>query len=203
MTKPFALAAFAGAALISIAAPALAQVSTDPGSVQAGTYALEPSHARVVFSVSHMGFSTWYGDFARPTGSLTIDPKNPGAAKLDVTIPVASVTTTNTTLDAELKSAAWFDATTYPTISFHSTSVSPTGANTAKVTGDLTFHGVTKPVMLDVTFKGSGTNMMSKAFTIGFDAKGALKRSDFGVKTYVPMIGDEVDLLISAPFEKK
>ncbi|WP_304186698.1 YceI family protein [Phenylobacterium aquaticum] len=203
MTKPFALAVFAGAALISVAAPALAQVSTDPSSVQAGTYALESNHARVVFSVSHMGFSTWYGDFSKPTGSLTIDPKAPAAAKLDVTIPVASVSTTNATLDGELKSAAWFDATTYPTITFHSTSVAPTGANTAKVTGDLTFHGVTKPVTLDVTFKGSGTNMMSKAFTIGFDAKATLKRSDFGVKTYVPMIGDTVDLLISAPFEKK
>lgn len=203
MTKTFALAAFAGAALISLSAPALAQVSTDPTTVQAGTYALEPSHARVVFSVSHMGFSTWYGDFAKPTGSLTLDPKAVAAAKLDVTIPVASVTTTNTVLDGELKSAAWFDATTYPTITFHSTKVVPTGASTAKVTGDLTFHGVTKPVTLDVTFKGAGSNPMSKAYTIGFDAKGSLKRSDFGVKTYVPLIGDDVDLLISAPFEKK
>lgn len=202
MTKFFAPAAFAAASLF-VAAPALAQVSTDPTSVQAGTYALESSHARVVFAVSHMGFSTWYGDFSGATGSLTIDPKNVAAAKLDVSIPVASVTTTNTKLDGELKSAAWFDAEKFPTITFKSTSVAQTSPNTAKVTGDLTFHGVTKPVTLDVSFKGSGANPMSKAFTIGFDAKGALKRSDYGVKTYVPLIGDDVELIISAPFEKK
>lgn len=202
MTKFFAPAAFAAAALF-VSGPALAQASTDPTTVQAGTYALETSHARVVFAVSHMGFSTWYGDFSGATGSLTIDPKNVAAAKLDVTIPVASVTTTNAKLDGELKSAAWFDAEKFPTITFKSTSVAQTSPNTAKVTGDLTFHGVTKPVTLDVSFKGSGTNPLSKAFTIGFDAKGALKRSDYGVKTYVPLIGDDVDLTISAPFEKK
>jgi polyisoprenoid-binding protein YceI len=120
-----------------------------------------------------------------------------------VSIPVASVTTTNAKVDAELKSAAWFDAAQYPTITFRSTQVNVTSPTTAKVTGDLTFHGVTKPTTLDVTFKAVGPNPMSKKVTIGFDATGALKRSDFGQKTYVPMIGDDVTLQISAPFEKK
>ena len=167
--------------------------NTDPASVQAGGYKLETNHARVVFSLSHMGFSTWYGDFSGSTGSLTIDPKNVASAQLSVSIPVASVMTTNAKVDEELKSAAWFDATTYPTITF----------NSADVTGDLTFHGVTKPVTLQATFGGSGVNMLTKAFTIGFEVKGKLKRSDYGVKTYVPLIGDDVDLVISAPFEKQ
>jgi polyisoprenoid-binding protein YceI len=150
-----------------------------------------------------MGFSTWYGDFSGATGSLTLDPKNLATAALSVTIPVASVSTTNTTLDGELESPAWFDAAKFPTISFKSTAVTLTSPTTALVAGDVTFHGVTKPTTLTVSFKASGTNPMTKAVTIGFEVKGQLKRSDFGVATYVPLIGDDVDLTISAPFEKK
>ncbi|MDR3527085.1 MAG: YceI family protein [Rhizomicrobium sp.] len=187
-----------------LAPSALAQASSsDPAAVQAGSYALETNHARILFATSHMGFSTWYGDFSGATGSLTLDPKKPAAAVLEVSIPVASVSTTNAKLDGELKSPDWFDAAKFPTISFKSTKVTPTGPATALVTGDLTFHGVTKPVTLEAAFKASGANPMSKAFTIGFEVKGKLKRSDFGVATYVPLIGDEVDLTISAPFEKK
>jgi polyisoprenoid-binding protein YceI len=188
---------------VVLAPSAFAQANSDPAAVQAGTYALESSHARVLFATSHMGFSTWYGDFSDATGSLTLDPKRPATAVLNVSIPVASVSTTNAKLDGELKSAAWFDAAKFPTISFKSTKVAPTGPTTALVTGDLTFHGVTKPVTLEATFKASGANPMSKAYTIGFEVKGKLKRSDFGVATYVPLIGDEVELIISAPFEKK
>jgi len=189
----------------TIFAPASAQTAPnpDPAAVQAGTYALETNHARVLFAVSHMGFSTWYGDFSGATGSLTLDPKNPAAASLSVTIPVASVTTTNTKLDGELKSADWFDAAKFPTISFKSTAVTLTSPTTALVAGNVTFHGVTKPVTLQATFKASGANVMTKAFTIGFEVKGKLKRTDFGVATYVPLIGDDVELIISAPFEKK
>ena len=189
----------------TIFAPASAQTAPnpDPAAVQAGTYALETNHARVLFAVSHMGFSTWYGDFSGATGSLTLDPKNPAAASLSVTIPVASVTTTNTKLDGELKSADWFDAAKFPTISFKSTAVTLTSPTTALVAGDVTFHGVTKPVTLQAAFKASGANVMTKAFTIGFEVKGKLKRTDFGVATYVPLIGDDVELIISAPFEKK
>lgn len=194
-------AAFALAASGQVAAAQTA--NTDPSSVQAGSYALETGHARILFAVSHMGFSTWYGDFSGATGSLTIDPKNVSAAKLSVSIPVASVSTTNAVLDGELKSPQWFDAAKFPTITFTSTKVTQTGPGTAEVAGNVTFHGVTKPVTLAATFKAAGANPMSKAFTIGFEVKGKLKRSDFGVTTYVPLIGDEVDLTISAPFEKK
>ena len=197
------LAALTFGAVLSISGAAIAQVSTDPTTVQAGTYALETHHARIAFAVDHMGFSTWYGDFANATGSLTLDPKNVASAKLDVSFPTASIATTNATLDGELKAADWFNAAKFPTASFRSTSVVATGADTAKVTGDFTFHGVTKPVTLDVKFHGAGTNMMTKAYTIGFDATGSLKRSDFGVTKYVPLIGDKVDIVISAPFEKK
>ncbi len=203
MSRHIALATLSACAALSLAGQGLAQATVDPGSVKSGTYALETSHARVVFSLTHMGFSTWYGDFSGSTGTLNIDPKVPGAAKLDITIPTGQVTTTNAIVDRELKSPGWFDAEKYPAITFHSTSVVSTGPTTAKVTGDLTFHGVTKPVDLDVTFKGAGTNPLSRAYTVGFDARGSLKRSDFGVSKYVPMVGDQVELMISAPFERK
>lgn len=197
-------AAFVFAAVAFVpAASAQSVADPDPSQVVAGSYALDPHHARVLFAVSHMGFSTWYGDFYGITGTLALDPKNPAAAALEVSIPVASVSTQNATLDGELKSADWFDAGKFPTITFKSTKVTQTGPTTALVAGEVTFHGVTHPITLEATFKASGANPMSKAFTIGFEVKGHLKRSDFGVTKYVPLIGDDVDLIISAPFEKK
>lgn len=201
--KTLALAAGAAALLLSTTAFAQMGPSTDPATVQGGSFKLETSHARIVFSLSHMGLSTWYGDFSGATGTLTLDPKAPAASSLEVSIPTASVSTTNAVLDGELKAADWLDATQFPTITFKSTKVTPTGPTTAQVTGDLTLHGVTRPVTLDATFKAAGSNIMTKAYTVGFEVKGHLKRSDFGVKKYVPLIGDDVDVVISAPFEKK
>ena len=201
MPQTFTFAVLASLAALTAASATAQTASTDPTSVQAGSYGLDTSHARVAFSVDHMGFSTWYGDFAGVTGGLTLDPKNITASKLEISIPAASITTTNARVDGELKD--WFEAAKYPTITFRSTAVTQTGKASAKVTGDLTFHGVTKPVTLDVTFHGAGANVMSKAYTVGFDATGSLKRSDFGVSKYVPVVGDKIDLFISAPFEKK
>jgi polyisoprenoid-binding protein YceI len=147
-----------------------------------------------------MGFTTWYGDFTHITGTLTIDPKNIQAASLNISIPVDSITTTNATLDGELKSPAWFDPAKYPTITFKSTKVVQTGTGSADVTGDLSFHGVTKPETLQVTFNASGVNFLSKQYTIGFNATGELKRSDFNMKIFLPALGDDVSLIISAAF---
>ena len=102
----------------------------------------------------------------------------------------------------ELKSAQWFDAAQYPTITFKSTKVTPTGKDAADITGDLTFHGVTHPVTLHAKFNAAGAHPMTKKYIVGFNASGELKRSDFGQKTYIPLIGDDVDLMISAEFEK-
>jgi polyisoprenoid-binding protein YceI len=199
-------AAFA-AALLVLPASALAQgapaISLDPSTVQPGAYKLESSHARILWQVTHMGLSEWFGDFAGPTGTATFDPKNTAADAVDIVVPVASVTTTNATLDGELKAPDWFDAAQFPTITFKSTHVAQTGPTTANVTGDLTFHGVTKPVTLKVKFRATGVNGMTKHFTVGFDATTEIKRSDFGVAKYVPLVGDDVQITISAPFEKQ
>ena len=191
-------------ALALAAAPsfALAQsaIDTNPAHVKAGTYQVEPSHTRVLFAVSHMGFTTWYGDFTGVSGSLTLDSAKLADASFDITIPANSVSTTNTKLDGELNSPEWFDTAKYPTIEFKSEKVVRTGKDTALVTGDLTFHGVTKPETLKVSFNASGINPLSKQYTIGFNASGEIKRSDFNQKTYVPLIGDDVTLTISAAF---
>ena len=194
-----------GLLALLIAAPALAQTppTRDPAQIPAGTYAVDPGHTQVGWRVSHMGFSNYAGGFSDVSGTLELQPKNPAAAKLSVKIPVASVTTTSTKLTDELKGDQWLDAAKFPDMTFVSTKVAPAGKDHAKVTGDLTLHGVTKPVTLDVTLVGAGVNPLSKKYTVGFEATGTLKRSEFGVKTYVPLIGDELHLTIAGAFEKQ
>ncbi len=187
--------AFVGSTLMLVgSAQAQTAASTDPAAVKAGTYSVEPRHTRVLFGVSHFGFSTWYGDFSNASGTLTLDPKQPRASRLDITVPISSVSTTNSQLDGELKSADWFDATRFPTMRFVSRSVLLTRRGQA--------DGITRPVTLHVKFHGAGSNPLDKAYTAGFDASGVIRRSQFGVAKYVPMVGDEVELILSGAFVK-
>jgi polyisoprenoid-binding protein YceI len=191
----------AAAFSLALAAPAIAQAPKAP-TAQSGTYKVEPSHTRVLFAVNHMGFTTWYGDFTHASGSLKLDAADPSKSQVEVSVPTASVSTTNATLDGELKAADWLDAAKFPAMTFKSTKVTPTAPGRADIAGDLTLHGVTKPVLLHARFNGSGPNPMTKAVTVGFEISGQIKRSEFGVTKYVPMVGDTVDLIISAAFEK-
>ena len=127
-----------------------------PAAVQPGDYAVEPFHTRVGFAVSHMGFTDWYGDFTNVSGTLHLDPHHVAAAQVDMTIPVASIATTNAKLDGELRSADWFDAAQYPVIHFISTKVVKTGPHTARIEGNLTFHGVTRPASLAASLMRAG-----------------------------------------------
>ena len=191
------------AMIASVSAPAMAQVaSADASKVEAGVYTIEPEHSRITFGVSHMGFTNYYGEFRNASGMLTLDPKTPDSSSVDVKIPTGSVMVPNAKLKEELDGDQWLDAAKYPDITFKSTKVAKTGADTAKVTGEFTLHGVTKPLTLNVKFNGAGTNPLDKNYTSGFEATGMIKRSDYGVKTYVPLIGDDVDIMISAAFEK-
>jgi polyisoprenoid-binding protein YceI len=199
--KPTLACALLAATLLAAAAPPPA-VSTNPAAVPAGTYKVEPNHTRVQFTVSHLGFTDWWGDFTGVSGSLALDPARLAASRVDIAIPVASVSTTNATLDGELRSADWFDAARFPTIRFVSTGVVRTGPSRATIHGNLTLHGVTRPVALDTRFVGAGRNPLSKAYTIGFNATATIRRSDYGVKMDVPLVGDETAIRISAAFEK-
>ena len=187
---------------LSSVAYANAQVaSADPSAVKAGSYKVEPYHTQVEFSISHFGFSNFSGFFSGASGSLTLDPANVGISKLDISIPTQSVLTTVPVLNTQLQGAQWFDAAKYPDAVFVSTSVTKTGSDSAAITGNLTLHGVTRPVTLQAHLVGSGVNPLDKSFTVGFEATGEIKRSDFGIKLYLPLLGDDVTLQIAGAFE--
>lgn len=200
--KPLILAL--GAAIAAVPVPVLAQDATHvPSTVQAGTYAVEPTHTQVGFTLLHLGFSYYSGVFSGVSGTLQLDPTHPDAARLDVTIPISSVSTTSAKLDDELKGSAWFDAAAHPIATFSSTRVTPTGPGHADIAGILTLHGVSRPEVLKARFVGAGVNPLDKRYTVGFEATGAVRRSDFGVKTYVPLVGDDVQLTIAGAFERQ
>ncbi|MFM7350614.1 MAG: YceI family protein [Erythrobacter sp.] len=213
-----ALAALALAAGATAFAPALTaqgapQVpgAKDPSRVTAGTYAADPSHSLIGWEVNHFGFNDYYGLFGDVAGTLTLDPANPGAAKVDVTIPIANVTTASKGLTDHLLRAGkdggkpdFFGPAPAPA-RFVSTSVKvdPKDKTKAAITGNLTLNGVTKPVTFEAEFTGAGTNPFNKKATIGFEAETEIKRSDFGVSYGIPVVSDAVELDISIAFEKQ
>lgn len=180
-----------------------AQSSTNPAAIQPGSYAIEPGHTQIAFSVLHFGFTHYHGLFSSVSGSLKLDPKNPESGALSVTIPVSSVQTTSAQLNGELKGQDWFDAGKFPEATFVSTKIKRTSSSDAIVVGTLTLHGVSKPETLTVHFLGGGLNPINKHYTVGFEAKGTIKRSAFGVTKYVPYVSDDVALTIAGAFEKQ
>lgn len=172
----------------------------DPALVTAGTYTVDPGHTLVTFTVDHLGFSSFTGQFGHPEGTLTLDPANPGAARVEVSLPIAEVSTTSPELDEHLQGDDFFDAANHPTGTFKSTEVVVQG-DRAAIRGDLTLRGVTRSVVLQTAFYGAGENPMSKAKTIGFRATTTVNRSDFGIDYGLPAVGDEVLLVIDAAFE--
>jgi polyisoprenoid-binding protein YceI len=191
------------AAGLALAAPASAQATRDPAQIPAGTYVVDPNHTQALFTVNHFGFSPYTGIFSDVSGTLDLQPAKPAESRLKVSVPVKSLYAPSQHLVDSLKSDKWLDAAQFPEMTFTSTKVTPEGKDKAKVTGDLTLHGVTKPVTLEVTLVGAGANPMNKKATVGFEAKGTIKRSDFGVKTFVPAISDEVQLVLNGAFERK
>lgn len=188
-------------------APLVAQNATpqrpgqpDPARVTAGSYTIDGNHTQAVFAYDHFGFTSNAGIISGFTGALTLDPKKPEASTLTVDIPVATLQTGIPKFQEHLASADFFDFAKFPTAKFVSTSVKVDGT-TADITGNLTLHGVTKPITLDAKFVGAGT-AMNKKETVGFAATGVIKRSDFGLGKYAPMVSDEVELKIVAAFEK-
>jgi len=163
----------------------------------ADQYDIDPNHTQVQFTYSHMGFSNITGRFDEVKGDFLFDAADPTKSSVSITIPVASISTGVAKLDEHLLKADFFDATRFPTATFKSTAVTAAGEGKLAVAGDLTIHGVTRPVVLDVTINGIGEHPMRKVPAAGFDASARIKRSDFGVGAYVPTVGDEVTLTIT------
>ena len=199
--------ALAAALAVSLTAPAaaLAQATTnpDPAAVQAGTFKLDVAHSKITWSLSHFGFSTYVGQFSHVEGTMKLDPKDLGATALDVTVDAASIGTFNPALDNHLKSKDFFDVAQFPTATFHATKVTRTGDRTADIAGDLTLHGVTRPVVVQARFNLGGRNPADPTYRLGFAGTARLTRSDFGIIFLLPSLGDEVTLNIEAEFRKQ
>jgi polyisoprenoid-binding protein YceI len=161
------------------------------------TYKLDPGHTMVLFSWNHFGFSNPTANLGLGDGTLVFDEKNPAKSSVEVTLPLANLDTHVSALDEHLKKPDFLDADKFATITFKSTKVQAEGAGKFKVTGDLTVHGVTKPVVLDAKLNKSGEHPMLKVAAIGFDATTTIKRSDFGVGAYVPNVSDEIKIRIT------
>ncbi|AKU50545.1 YceI family protein [Xanthomonas arboricola pv. juglandis] len=162
-------------------------------------YALDPVHTRVLFAVEHAGFSKALGTVSGTSGTLVFDPDDWASARLDVTVPLRR---------ADLGDAKWneatlarnlLDAERFPDAHFVSTQVEASGENHAKVTGNLTLHGVTRPVTLDVTLNALKRHPLPPfRRTAGFSATATLSRAEFGIDAWKSMIGDTVELRIEA-----
>ncbi|MGD1026836.1 YceI family protein [Candidatus Binatus soli] len=193
---------------ISKTAIAMAIVVALPVLVHADTWQIDSSHTSVEFTVRHMMISNVKGQFQKTTGTITANGNDPASAKIDVTIDASSVDTRVERRDAHLKSPDFLDVAKYPTITFKSTKVEADGPNKWKMTGDLTVHGVTKPVVLDVEGSGPPIQVMGNT-RAGASATTKINRSDFGLtwnkalETGGVLVGDEVAISIDVEAVKK
>lgn len=176
--------------------------TTDVARIAAGTYAPDAAHTLIGWRVSHFGFNDYFGQFGNVTGTLTLDPVNPQNAAVDLTIPIASLSSVSAGLNTHMLGGDFFDATAHPTARFVSTSVIVEGT-TATISGNLTIRGTTQPVVLAARFVGAGTNPYNRKETVGFHATTTIQRSAFGMGYGIPLVSDAVDLTISVAFEKQ
>ncbi|MEM1139328.1 MAG: YceI family protein [Pseudomonadota bacterium] len=167
-----------------------------PTAHAADAYVFDKGHTQIMFSISHLGFSMTHGSFKEFDGSISIDEGDIAKSSVDVTIQMASVDTGHAKRDEHIKDGEWLKVEEFPTMRFVSTSVEQTGDTTAKILGDLSFRGMTKPVTLDVELRGRGENPFSKDEVIGFTASTTIQRSEFGFDHALPAIGDDVSIVI-------
>jgi polyisoprenoid-binding protein YceI len=187
---------------------AMAIVVALPVLAHADSWQIDPSHTSVEFTVRHMMISNVKGQFQKTTGTITANGNDPASAKIDVTIDASSVDTRVERRDAHLKSPDFLDVAKFPTITFKSTKVEADGPNKWKMTGDLTMHGVTRPVVLDV--EGSGPSIQVMGHTrAGASATTKIKRSDFGLtwnkalETGGVLVGDDIAISIDVEAVKE
>jgi polyisoprenoid-binding protein YceI len=199
---------------VMIAGSALAAPPDDgtlAGPLPAGRYALDAAHTSLHARVSHLGFSNYTVRFTEVDGTLDLDPASPAGASLVATVDPRSITThypfDDLDFDAYLAGPEWLDADAHPAITFRSRAVEPTGERTARIIGDLTLKGVTRPVTLEVVFNGGyAGHVLDPNARIGFSATGSFSRSAFGISFGLPLegstigVGDRVEIVIESEF---
>lgn len=176
--------------------------SRDPAKAPAGSYVLDKRHASLIVKVPHLGgFSRYTMRFNALDGSFAYDPANWQATKVTITVDPKSIDTEDNAFNRTV--AGYFEPDKYPVIQFDSTALSSDAEGRGQLTGDLTLHGVTKPVTLDVEFNGVGPGLLGAGTRMGFSGTGKIKRSEFGVTGGRPWAGDMVDLIFEVEFVKK
>ncbi len=184
--------------LFILAAAASFILLSSPSQAQAGeTYQVDPIHSSVHFKVSHKGAGYVFGRFNELSGTFNLDRKNPANSSVELTVKAGSVDTGFEKRDQHLASPDFFNAKQFPTITFKSTKVKPTGKETAQVTGDLTLLGKTRPVTVSVRHSGTNGDLA------GFETTFKIKRTDWGMKFMAGPLGDEVELMVAVEGGKK
>lgn len=184
--------------------PACAGVSMNTTQAPNGNYQLEQSHSQVLFSIFHIGLTPFYGRFDRISGNLDWNGNRPAQSYVSITVDMNSTDTPSAELNNTLKGQSVFETQKFPEATFQSTSIVREGPDRGKITGNLTLHGVTKPVTLDAVFRGIEHNPLDDSLVMGFSATTTIKRSDFGLTGMIweSMVGDPVELTIEAMFQK-
>jgi polyisoprenoid-binding protein YceI len=169
---------------------------------QVDTWKIDPAHSAAQFAVRHMGISTVRGEFKKVSGTASYDPADPSKTALDATIDATSVDTRVDMRDNDLRSPNFLDVVKYPTITFKSKRTESAGSGKLKITGDLTIHGVTKEVVLDVDGPTAPVKDPRGNFHVGASASTTISRKDFGVSGAPGMVGDEITITIDAELVK-
>ena len=205
-----ALSTMAGCA--ALVTPNFTQQLTE---LRTGDYELDPEHAYLHFKIEHLGLSTVVGRFNRVRATLDFDPSDIGQMKLDGVVEMSSLDMNNSELEELLQESRWFDVARFPEATFQTTGVTvpsnvTSTANTQnknaeptllKVAGEFTLKGVTREIVLDVKFKGGADNILTGKYTLGFSARGSLKRSDFGVDAWPALVADDVFIELDGEFQ--
>ena len=176
--------------------------TTEIAELRSGAYALDTDHAALLFKINHLGFSTFLGRFTDFDATLDFDPENIENSSLEVIVNMASINVNLPEFEEELRGSNWLDAEGYPQAVYRTTEfVEFVDDNTFIFAGDLTFHGVTAPVNLEVNFHGGGRNFLTRSYTVGFSASATFLRSEFGVDRFTSFgVGDEIELEIHVEF---
>ncbi len=184
----------AGAAL-AVPLVLVAANSSSPAAVSAAaaTWNIDPVHSSIIFKVKHAGVSSFYGRFNKMSGTIVLNEEKPGDSTVEVTIPVESIDTNNGGRNDHLKSPDFFNAKEFPEITFASTVIKKDGDKRWKLEGEMTMHGVTQPVSAIVEMGGTGEMRGTKI--AGFETTFKFKRSDFGMKGMLDMLGDEITVM--------
>ena len=176
--------------------------TTEITELRSGAYALDTDHAALLFKINHLGFSTFLGRFTDFDATLDFDPENIENSSLEVIVNMASIDVNLPEFEEELRGDNWLDTEGYPQAVYRTTEfVEFIDDNTFVFAGDLTFHGVTAPVNIEVSFHGGGRNFLTRSYTVGFSASATFLRSDFGVDRFTSFgVGDEIELEIHVEF---